>query len=238
MTYHHVFHFVHGYSRENHGTFFILIISYSEESDPGFDATTSVSTSFSAGRQGRHPSYSGCSSLDIRFVKNIFRGEDGVKGGVLQRLHDALVSGNHASSSRTSDNPLQPVIPEPASILQQTADITDKTSLVTAFRDASVIVSLVGILNGTKEQFETIQWKGVRNVISAVREVNGKAKDGPVKKVVYISAIGADTESSIDYFRTKALAEKELLEAFGETGPSVTILRPSLVFGEGDGFFK
>ncbi|KAG8960215.1 hypothetical protein FRC00_000754 [Tulasnella sp. 408] len=53
-----------------------------------------------------------------------------------------------------------------------------------------------------------------------------------------MSAIGANRYSPIDYFRTKALAEKELLEAFGKRGPSVTIIRPSLVFGDGDGFFK
>ncbi|KIO30199.1 hypothetical protein M407DRAFT_242263 [Tulasnella calospora MUT 4182] len=75
-------------------------------------------------------------------------------------------------------------------------------------------------------------------MISAVREVNGNESNGPVKKVVYMSAIGADRYSPIDYFRTKALAEKELLKAFGKTGPSVTIIRPSLVFGDGDGFFK
>ncbi|KAG8982019.1 hypothetical protein FRC05_000161 [Tulasnella sp. 425] len=157
-----------------------------------------------------------------------------------KRLYDLRVSKDSSPStlSKPGSDSLQPPIPESTSILQQTADITDKSSLVSAFKDASVIVSLVGLLNGTKEQFDAIQWRGVQNVIGAVREVNGGASNGPVKKIVYVSAIGADPVSSIDYFRTKALAEKELLEAFGRTGPSVTIIRPSLVFGDGDGFFK
>ncbi|KAG8928373.1 hypothetical protein FRC01_006038 [Tulasnella sp. 417] len=153
-----------------------------------------------------------------------------------KRLHDVLVS--DSTPSKPGLDALQPPSSNTTSIVQQTADITDKASLVSAFKDASVVVSLVGILNGTKEQFDVIQWKGVQNVISAVREVNGNASDGPVQKVVYLSAIGADPASSIDYFRTKALAERELLEAFGKTGPSVTIICPSLVFGDGDGFFK
>ncbi|KAG9051032.1 hypothetical protein FS837_000140 [Tulasnella sp. UAMH 9824] len=153
-----------------------------------------------------------------------------------KQLHHILVSSSTASKPELDS--FQPPITNPTSIVQKTADITDKSSLVSAFKDASVIVSLVGILNGTKEQFDVIQWKGVQNVISAVREVNVNANDGPVKKIIYVSAIGANRYSPIDYFRTKALAEKELLEAFGKRGPSVTIIRPSLVFGDGDGFFK
>lgn len=53
-------------------------------------------------------------------------------------------------------------------------------------------------------------------------------------KLIHFSAIGADVASSIPYARTKALAEKSVFEIC----PDATIIRPSLVFGPGDGFFN
>lgn len=119
----------------------------------------------------------------------------------------------------------------------QVADITSRTSLVDALKGASVVVSLVGVLHGDQSTFEKIQWKGVKNIVDAIVQTN--AEGGSIKKVIHFSAIGADLDTPLDYFRTKALAEKELFTAFGgSSGPSVTVFRPSLVFGPGDGFFQ
>ena len=105
------------------------------------------------------------------------------------------------------------------------ADITQPETLEEAFRGANVIVSLVGILHGSKEAFENIQWKGAENVAVASKNVGAK--------LVHISAIGANPQSTIDYARTKALGE----EAVRKACPDATIIRPSIVFGPGDGFF-
>jgi len=133
-----------------------------------------------------------------------------------------------------------PPIPPTALLTPRAADVTDRTSLVAAFEGASVVVSLVGILSGSPAKFEEVQWKGVQNIIGAVEEVNAASgeTDNRIKKIIHHSAIGADSSSPLPYFRTKGLAEKELFTAFGEDGPSVTVIRPSLIFGEGDGFFK
>ncbi|KAG9014955.1 hypothetical protein FRB94_007027 [Tulasnella sp. JGI-2019a] len=142
-------------------------------------------------------------------------------------------------------NPSGPHVPQvspKAFIAPQVADVTDKDSLVAAFEGASVIISLVGVLSGSTQQFEDIQWKGVQNIVHAVKEVNlvarNKKGEGSVKKIIHHSAIGANSSSSLPYFRTKGLAEEVLFGAFGADGPSVTVIRPSLIFGEGDGFFK
>lgn len=113
--------------------------------------------------------------------------------------------------------------PTPLSSAQ--VDIQNTSQLGQVFKDASLVVSLVGILRGSKADFENLQWHGARNVAVAAQEAGAK--------LVHISAIGADPDSPLDYPRTKGLGERDILKAH----PSATIIRPSLVFGPGDEFF-
>jgi uncharacterized protein YbjT (DUF2867 family) len=105
-------------------------------------------------------------------------------------------------------------------------DITKPETLIPSFKDAAFVVSLVGLLNGTPKEFEEIQWKGAENVAKATKNVGAK--------LIHISAIGADINSSIPYARTKALAE----EAIFDICPDATVIRPSIIFGPGDSFFN
>lgn len=104
-------------------------------------------------------------------------------------------------------------------------DITCPDTLGPALKDASVVVSLVGLLHGSPEAFNKVQWQGTANVAKAAKDVGAK--------LIYISAIGASKTSNIPYMKTKALAE----EAVFEMCPNATIIRPSLLFGPGDSFF-
>ena len=79
---------------------------------------------------------------------------------------------------------------------------------------------------GTPKDFDEIQWKGAMNVASASKNAGAQ--------LIHFSAIGADKTSSIPYTRTKGLAEESVFEIY----PDATIIRPSLVFGPGDGFFN
>lgn len=168
-------------------------------------------------------------------------------------LYERLLSEATASQADSSRTTSRPPLSQFSFLPPQVADVTDTKSLVRAFHGASVVVNLVGVLYGDREKFEALQWRGVQNIVKAVKEVNAapqetdvtgmprgpKKAPGPIVKVIHFSAIGADPASPLDYWRTKGLAEKELFEAFtGNEGPSVTVIRPSLVFGEGDGFFK
>jgi uncharacterized protein YbjT (DUF2867 family) len=105
------------------------------------------------------------------------------------------------------------------------ADVTDPQSLDTAFKDADVVISLVGLLRGTPEQFERTQWRGAENV--------AKTASGAGAKLIHFSAIGADVDSTVPYWRTKALGERAIFSHC----PDATVFRPSIVFGPGDGFF-
>lgn len=64
-------------------------------------------------------------------------------------------------------------------------DITDPSTLNPVFAGADAIVSLVGILTGTKKEFEEIQLKGGENVARA-------AKEEGVGRVVVVSALGIE----------------------------------------------
>jgi NADH dehydrogenase len=71
--------------------------------------------------------------------------------------------------------------------------------------------------------FMEVDAKGTQNVISA-------ARDAGVRKVVYLSGVGADSEASQHWFRAKAIAE----EAVSGSGLAYVIVRPSWVYGPGD----
>lgn len=105
------------------------------------------------------------------------------------------------------------------------SDVRYPETLLPAFEEADVVVSLVGIMYGSPKMFEDIQWKGAENVAKAAKRAGAK--------VIHLSAIGANRESKIPYERTKALGE----EAIRAVCQDATIIRPSLIFGPGDGFF-
>lgn len=88
------------------------------------------------------------------------------------------------------------------------------------------MVSLVGVMHGTVQDFERIQWRGAENVAVAARDAGAR--------LVHFSAIGADPLSDIPYSKTKGLGETAVRSAY----PEATVIRPSLVFGPEDEFFN
>lgn len=100
--------------------------------------------------------------------------------------------------------------------------------LASVIAPADMVVNLVGILAPSgKQDFENTQAQLPERIAKL-------AKEHGVMKVVHLSAIGADLKSKSRYAVTKASGERALLRGFS---PSC-ILRPSIVFGPGDGFFN
>lgn len=107
-------------------------------------------------------------------------------------------------------------------------NIRDEASTRAVIRGADAVVNCVGILYPKgRNRFEAVQAEG------AGRAARIAAEEG-VKQFVQISAIGADPESDSVYARTKAAGEAAVRAAF----PEAVILRPSVLFGPGDGFFE
>jgi NADH dehydrogenase len=90
------------------------------------------------------------------------------------------------------------------------------------------LINCVGILRETRAQtFELVHHTGPARLARLAREAG-------VDRFVHLSAIGANLRSSSAYARTKAAGEQAVRDAF----PTVTILRPSVVFGPEDQFFN
>ncbi|HBA41900.1 MAG TPA: complex I NDUFA9 subunit family protein, partial [Alphaproteobacteria bacterium] len=102
------------------------------------------------------------------------------------------------------------------------------STIARALKGADYAINLVGILNESGPQkFDAVHHAGVGAIARAARAEG-------VKRLIHVSAIGADPDSPSKYGRSKAAGEAACREEF----PEATILRPSLVFGPEDDFFN
>lgn len=107
-------------------------------------------------------------------------------------------------------------------------NIRNESSIRNAMLGADAVVNCVGILESVgKNKFVEVQHKGA-DFVSRIASQLG------VKKLVHISAIGADIDSKSKYASSKGLGESSVMKNF----PDAVILRPSIVFGFEDKFFN
>jgi len=108
------------------------------------------------------------------------------------------------------------------------ANIRNAESIARAVAGASIVINLVGIGDEAgKQTFAAIHVDGARAVAQAAKATGARA-------MVQMSALGVDKVTTSDYARSKLAGEEAVLAAF----PGAVILRPSIVFGPGDGFFN
>ena len=105
----------------------------------------------------------------------------------------------------------------------------EKEQLRSALTGCDGVINFVGLLaeGVSRGSFEKVHHKGAANVAAMAKETN-------VRRLIHVSAIGANLQSDAAYARTKALGEEAVMREY----PTATILRPSLVVGRGDGFFS
>ena len=107
-------------------------------------------------------------------------------------------------------------------------DITRPADVAAALKGADAAVNLVGLLfEAPGRGFDAAHVEGTRNIAGACEAAG-------VARFVHVSAIGADVNSEADYGRSKGEAEA----AARTVKPDTVILRPSIVFGTGDGFLN
>jgi uncharacterized protein YbjT (DUF2867 family) len=108
------------------------------------------------------------------------------------------------------------------------ANLRFPDSVARATAGAECVITSVGVLAGTGAQtFDALHVEGARAVAKAARESGAR-------RLIHVSAIGADLASPAHYARSKAEGERAVLEEY----PSAIILRPSIVFGPEDQFFN
>lgn len=107
-------------------------------------------------------------------------------------------------------------------------NIRDDASVKAALAGANAAVNCVGTFDSSgSNNFDAVQATGAGRIA-------GLAAAMGLEAFVYISALGADVNSDSDYSRTKGEGEAAVLAAF----PTAMILRPSVIFGNEDGFFN
>ncbi|CAN5457263.1 complex I NDUFA9 subunit family protein [soil metagenome] len=107
-------------------------------------------------------------------------------------------------------------------------DVTKAADVAAALKGATAAVNLIGILyESGKRTFETMHVEASRTIAQGCAAYD-------ITNLVQVSAIGADVDSASDYARTKGEAEAAVRAII----PSAVIVRPSIVFGAGDGFLN
>lgn len=109
------------------------------------------------------------------------------------------------------------------------ANLRFKRSVERAVEGSDAVINLVGILFKTgKQSFRAVHTVGAKTVAEAAAQAG-------VTNFVHMSAIGAsEDEAASDYAQSKGEAERLVREIM----PTADIMRPSIIFGEGDAFFN
>lgn len=89
------------------------------------------------------------------------------------------------------------------------------------------VVNLVAILQGSAAAFEHVHVELPRRIASAMHGAG-------VSRLVHVSALGVAEHAPSRYLRSKAAGEAVLQLAVQTQGLELTLVRPSLVFGNGD----
>ncbi len=117
-------------------------------------------------------------------------------------------------------------------------DVHDEAALMQAVAGHDAVVNLVAILHGDQAAFDKVH-------VALPQKLARACLAGGVKRVVHISALGADAQNSGSapsmYLRSKGQGEAVLIETTGagaQAAFGLTILRPSVIFGAQDKFLN
>lgn len=108
------------------------------------------------------------------------------------------------------------------------ADVTTAAGLGLALEGADGVVHLVAIPREQKGRtFDEVNVRGTQRVVDA-------ATAAGVRRIVHLSVLGVADEPSLDYLYSKWRGE----QAVRDSELDWVVMRPSLLFGPGDGFFR
>ncbi|MSQ07096.1 MAG: NAD-dependent epimerase/dehydratase family protein, partial [Dehalococcoidia bacterium] len=117
----------------------------------------------------------------------------------------------------------------PGSVTVHQGSVSQPESLAAACWGVDAVVHLVAIIRRSKgASFDDVNRQGTANVVAAAKAAGG------VQKLVHVSVIGAADNPALPYLQSKWQGEQAVVNS----GVPYTILRPSLLFGEGDEFLN
>jgi uncharacterized protein YbjT (DUF2867 family) len=106
------------------------------------------------------------------------------------------------------------------------ADVHDEAAVAAALAGAHGAVNAVSLYVETgRESFDAVHVEGAARLARHAREAG-------VERLVHVSGIGADPESTSPYIRARGRGELSVTQAF----EAVTLVRPAVMFGPDDAF--
>jgi len=106
------------------------------------------------------------------------------------------------------------------------ADVNDDSSVAAAVAESFGVVNAVSLyVERHGQTFKSVH-------VDAAGRVARHAKQAGVERLSHLSGIGSDERSSSAYIRSRGQGERVVREAF----PSVTLIRPAVMFGPDDAF--
>ena len=111
------------------------------------------------------------------------------------------------------------------------ANVHDADSLRQLIAGHDAVVNLVAVLHGDEARFEQLHVTLPTTLAQACLAAG-------VRRLVHVSALGADLQGPSMYQRSKAQGERALQSLASAQGLNLTILRPSVIFGKDDAFIN
>lgn len=137
-----------------------------------------------------------------------------------------LLAEGHSVRALVRDSGKRSPLPLNAACEYFTGDVVSGEGLEPAIQGCDAVIHLVGIIaEKGSNTFEAVHHLGTRNVVEA-------AQRGGIHRFIHLSALGVRPDGVAEYQTSKWKGEEEVRRS----GIPFCILRPSLIFGPGDGF--
>ena len=158
----------------------------------------------------------------------------GASGFVGSHVLPALLGAGHnvvalCRSERVASKLLERVDDGGRRLTTRIGDVGDVDSIAAAAQGCDAIVHLVAIprdWSGGRD-LDRVNHLGTANVVAAAQRAG-------VRRLVHLGALGVEEREGLNYASSKARGERVVRDS----GLDYTIIKPSLIWGERDGFFN
>lgn len=150
----------------------------------------------------------------------------GGTGFIGQSLIRHLVEGGKPVRTLLRPSQKSPHLPRGVSIEVAVSSLRDERGLRAALKDIDTVIHLAGGERyGSRSSLEAVDVEGSKVLAQACKQAG-------VRRIVFLSHLGADRASAYPVFKAKAIAEHFFLNS----GVSTTIVRSAVAFGPNDQF--
>lgn len=161
----------------------------------------------------------------------------GGTGFIGQHLVACLVKAGHAVNvpTRRYQKGRDLLVFPPLTLFE--ADVHDDATLDRLLSEADAVVNLAGILHSKPGRPYGPEFKRVH--VELPRRIAAACRKKGVRRLLHVSALGADPQGPSGYQRSKAAGEAAIKAEFSSYPEGAyTIFRPSVVFGREDNFMN